>query len=184
MRSMTDFMCELENILRLHAARYPQMEPQDAVKLIWQNEFGCGHLIRDVESCMRMLRREYETLPPNAAKLPPEPIGNGLVRVYLGAVPPEKLDVLGQVFVRSAELSGGGGATLSQKLELLRRLTEQGSMCFSTTALEAYLEPYVAAGCPMVSHSPTYRAAYAPAYRVICRELAGPFMENPCMEHG
>lgn len=172
-------MCEMEQILRLHAARYPKMEPQDAVKLIWQNEFGCGHLIRDVESCRQMLRREYESLPANAAGLPPEPIGNGLVRVYLAAVPPEKLEALGQAFVRSAALSGGGGACLSQKLELLRELTRQGGMCFTSDALEAYLRPYLAAGCPMVSHSPAYRAAYAPAYRVICDQLAEPFSECP-----
>ena len=39
-------------ILASHAERYPLMEPTDAVKLIYQNEFGGGHLIRDEESCL------------------------------------------------------------------------------------------------------------------------------------
>ena len=51
----------LPNILLNHAGRYPLMEPTDAVKLIYQNEFGGGHLIQDVDSCLNYLRREYES---------------------------------------------------------------------------------------------------------------------------
>lgn len=49
-------MKELETILRDHASRYPRMEPTDAVKLVYQNEFGGGHLIRNPESCLEALR--------------------------------------------------------------------------------------------------------------------------------
>ena len=45
-------MDDLKQILISHAARYPLMEPTDAVKLIYQNEFGGGHLIRDTEACL------------------------------------------------------------------------------------------------------------------------------------
>ena len=40
-------MEELEIILREHSRRYPEMQATDAVKLIYQNEFSGGHLIRD-----------------------------------------------------------------------------------------------------------------------------------------
>ena len=36
----------LKNILKTHAGRYPETRPRDAVKLIYQNEFGGGHLRR------------------------------------------------------------------------------------------------------------------------------------------
>ena len=55
-------MEELRAILIAHAKRYPLMQPQDAVKLIYQNEFGGGHLIRDEEACLNYLRREYTDL--------------------------------------------------------------------------------------------------------------------------
>ena len=42
-------MEELKAILITHAKRYPLMQPRDAVKLIYQNEFGGGHLIRAVK---------------------------------------------------------------------------------------------------------------------------------------
>ena len=49
----------MEQVLRSHAEKYPLMEPKDAVKLIYQNVFGGGHLIRDPEACGAALRREY-----------------------------------------------------------------------------------------------------------------------------
>ena len=51
-------MEELRAILIAHAKRYPLMQPTDAVKLIYQNEFGGGHLIRDEQACLNYLRRE------------------------------------------------------------------------------------------------------------------------------
>ena len=37
----------IQNILIEHNQRYPHMVIQDFVKLIYQNEFGGGHLISD-----------------------------------------------------------------------------------------------------------------------------------------
>ena len=42
-------MQELERILKDHAARYPQMEAVDYLKLVYQNEFGGGHLVPEGE---------------------------------------------------------------------------------------------------------------------------------------
>ena len=36
---------ETEKLLRTHATQYPLSEPCDAVKLLYQNEFGGDHLI-------------------------------------------------------------------------------------------------------------------------------------------
>ena len=74
----------LEDILLQHLERYPQMEPQDAVKLIYQQEFGPGHLIRDEKKALEFLRQEMagagEPLPGEALY---ESIGNGLCRLNL-----------------------------------------------------------------------------------------------------
>ena len=55
------------------------------------------------------------------------------------------------------------------KLEVLISLTADGVFTFDADALNAYLSEYKAAGYPAVSHSPEYRQAYNPAYRVILR---------------
>ena len=160
----------METILRIHAMKYPLMEPTDAVKLLYQNEFGGGHLIRDEEKCLSYLCREYESqIQTNEPLL--EDIGNGLVRVNLRALDahgysPEQL---GRDFIRSAAAHRGDLNSFLKKLELLRTLTGEGVFSFSLRELEDYLLPYREAGYPMVSHSETYRAAYAPAYRIVLK---------------
>ena len=160
-------MEELEKILREHVKRYPLMQPTDAVKLIYQNEFGGGHLIRDEQAVLNYLRREYESVEKDSAMPLYEDIGNGIVRVNLAAVKPEDLDQLGRDFIRSAAEHTGTRERFLQKLDVLRQLTEAGHFGFGMIEIESYLSEYIKSGCPMVSHSEQYRQNYAPAYRVI-----------------
>ena len=160
-------MEELRAILIAHAKRYPLMQPTDAVKLIYQNEFGGGHLIREVEACLNYLRREYADLEKDPTVPLYEDIGNGIIRVNLAAVKDEDLEQLGQDFIASAAKHKGTLDSFLHKLEVLRMLTEEGVFTFDTNALSAYLSEYKAAGYPAVSHSPKYREVYNPAYRII-----------------
>ena len=159
----------MKSILLAHAAKYPMMEPTDAVKLIYQNEFGGGHLIRDEEACLNFLRREYESTPQNPDQPLLEEIGNSMVRVNLAALDAHRLSVsdLGAAFLRSAASHRGSMPSFREKLSVLMELTREGKMPFSPAALDAYMSDYEEAGFPSVSHSGTYRAAYHPAYRVV-----------------
>ena len=87
-------MEELRAILIAHAKRYPLMQPRDAVKLIYQNVFGGGHLIRDEQACLNYLRKEYADLEKDPAAPLYEDIGNGIVRVNLAALKEENLEQL------------------------------------------------------------------------------------------
>ena len=160
-------MEELRAILITHAKRYPLMQPTDAVKLIYQNEFGGGHLIRDEEACLNYLRREYTSVAKDPTVPLYEDIGNGIIRVNLAAVKPEDLEQLGRAFIDSAAKHKGTMDRFLNKLEVLRKLANEGVFNFDTNALNAYLSEYEAAGYPAVSHSPEYRQAYKPAYRII-----------------
>ena len=160
-------MLEIIEILQAHAARYPAMEPTDAVKLIYQNEFGGGHMIRDPESCLAYLRREYAMTPKETDRELLEQIGNGIVRVHLSQLPEDRLEDLGQAFLRSAAQQQGSMASFLQKLNILRQLCHEGQFAFDNKALETYLAAYAEAGYPAVSHSDAYRAAYGPAYRIV-----------------
>jgi hypothetical protein len=160
-------MEELKAILIAHAKRYPLMQPTDAVKLIYQNEFGGGHLIRDEQACLNYLRREYTSVAKDPTVPLYEDIGNGIIRVNLAAVKPEDLEQLGRAFIDSAAKHKGTMDRFLNKLEVLRKLANEGVFNFDTNALNAYLSEYEAAGYPAVSHSPEYRQAYKPAYRII-----------------
>lgn len=119
-------MEELKQILIAHAKRYPLMQPSDAVKLIYQNEFGGGHLIRDEQACLAFLRREYDSITKDPNMPLYEEIGNGIVRIHLAAVKPEDLEQLGRDFVDSAARHKGAMDSFIHKLDVLRKLTEEG----------------------------------------------------------
>lgn len=161
----------MNTILLDHARRYPLMEPTDAVKLLYQSEFGGGHLIRDEQACLARLQEEYRSTVQSQDIPLCEDIGSGMVRINLGAmdaagIPPQ---VLGQIFLRSARTVRGSMDGFQKKLELLTELTREGNMPFSLPALVDYLKRYEAAGFPPVSHSEVYRNAYHPAYRVVAK---------------
>ena len=145
------------------------MQPRDAVKLIYQNEFGGGHLIRDEEACLNYLRREYADLEKDPTAPMYEDIGNGIVRVNLAAVREEALEQLGQDFIASAAKHKGTLDSFLNKLEVLQTLTTEGVFAFDLDALNTYLSEYKAAGYLAVSHSEQYRQAYKPSYRVILK---------------
>lgn len=165
-------MDELEKILRIHAKMYPEMQPADAVKLIYQNEFGGGHLIRDKEACRNYLHKEYVSVEHDPASARYTEIGNQIIRVNLSSLSESELDWLGNAFIRSAWEHTGSLETFLGKLQTLRQLTQKSVFGFSVEQLEIYLREYEAAGFPAVSHSLTYRKAYSPAYRIILKKYA------------
>lgn len=164
-------MVELSHILLVHRDQYPLMEPADAVKLIYQNEFGCGHMITDPSTCLSNLRQEYREAKKAPTALRWEPIGNGFVRIYLSSLTETELEALGQAFLHTGATHHGSRAQFLQKLEVLRALTAQGQLPFDLSALDAYLTAYARSGYPAVSHSDAYRNAYHPAYRVVLQSF-------------
>lgn len=169
---------QLRETLTAHAGRYPALGPQDAVKLIYQNEFGGGHLIADPAQSLERLRTEYIGVSHDPSALLAEDIGNGLMRIHLVGLDPEEypLEALNRDFVRSAALHQGGMDAFLEKLGVLRQLAAEGAFGFSAGELEGWLKSYIASGCPAVSHSQGYREAYRPAYRVVMRSACLPLM--------
>lgn len=167
-------MSELREVLITHFARYPEMQPQDAVKLIYQNEFGAGHLVADENQALERLEREYRTLK-NDQSLPLfEDIGNGLCRINLKALDEREvpLPVLNRLFVLGAAQVLGTAADFEEKLRVLKNMAGGGNAPFLQDNLDQYLKAYDLSGCPAVSHSCKYKKLYMPSYRVIPRRYS------------
>ena len=160
---------ELRSILMAHMSKYPLMRPADAVKLIYQNEFGGGHMICDADASLLRLKSEHASVHHDISAPLFEDIGNGMVRVMLTAIDTRKypLERLNSDFIFSAAHHRGDTAAFLCKLKTLRRVTDDGVFGFSGAELDKYLSEYADLGYPPVSHSPEYREAYNPAYRVI-----------------
>ncbi len=71
------------------------------------------------------------------------------------------------MFIRSAVDVAGDKERFRCRLEFLKDSYDMLKTEFSFEELNEYLAKYIAAGCPMVSHSEIYRQAYKPAYRVV-----------------
>lgn len=169
----------LKGILTIHANKYPEMTPTDAVKLIYQNEFGPGHLIRNRDHAFEYLKAEYDCTDSTAGCLI-EHIGNGIVRVYLSEFKARGLDlnVLFDAFCESAEEVKGNVESLKEKLEILKKLAEVNIFKFSVSELCDYLCAYEAAGYPMVSHSEVYKEHYHPSYRIVTENLFNTYFKE------
>lgn len=148
--------------------KYPLSQPQDIVKLLYQREFGPAHAVANPEAAKRFLLGEYSSTIQEEGVLC-EYIGGGYARLLLSrldanGVTPEEA---AELFVKSAAPAGDKSAFAEMLLELARDPFIAGLM----PGLPGYIADHVAAGCPAVHHSERYRAAYAPAYRVIRAEL-------------
>ncbi len=164
-----DFLEDFEKILLYHFEKYPLMTPVDAVKLCYQSAFGCGHLVKNKDFALSMLKKEIDETTQELDAQLFEPIGEEYVRLDL-----HKAKALGiseekiaKIFIESA--NSGEKTELEPKIEVLKKLAKEGKTPFSEKSFLEYLSGYKG---EMVSHSEEYRKAYAPAYRVVLKKLS------------
>lgn len=149
-------MLELQEIIAQHCAKYPGMQVQDVVKLTYQNEFGCEHLLTDAAQCLASIQEEQKAAQPD---VPYMLIGNGLCRLHLSCgLKPETICAM---VLHTAHTHHGAMERFLKKLMLVESR-------FGVDCLQAYR----AEGCPSVHHSNVYRDMYHPSYRVVKAEYA------------
>ena len=157
----------------MHYKKYPAMQAEDIFKLLYQNEFGPGHMIKSAQDSLDMILKEASALTPQArGHEAREPIGNGLCRLYLSALrhglSPEELN---RVFVATANRVRGSAGGFEEKAAVFIKICQEGLLPFDPGEASGLLEAYRAAGYPPMRHSARYRQAYAPAYRVVDESL-------------
>lgn len=160
---------DLHTVLIQHLLRYPKMQPCDAVKLVFQNEFGGGHLIGNKEQSLEYLKKEYAAVQKIKDAALIEDIGNHMFRLNLKAVNVNELPLekIIDIFVLSANASIGCIENFIEKLQTLREAVSGNIFEFSFAEFDFYLNEYKKSGYPVVSHSSIYREEYHPAYRVV-----------------
>lgn len=160
----------MEKILLEHFRRYPAMQIADMVKLLYQSEFGGGHMVQSEEDSLRRLRAECESCP-EGDKVRFESIGGRLCRMYLARELPLSAEKLNRAFVQAASRQKGSVEAFEKKLDILGGLCRSEELPFSLQELEEYCGKYRAMGFPPVSHSEIYRRCYRPAYRVVSCDI-------------
>lgn len=161
-----------------HIAKYPLMQIQDVAKLMFQSEFGGGHMIADEQRSLKRIQEEYQTVLEQGWNYENamEPIGNGMCRMYLNCLNQGlKAEVLNQMFVISANNKIGSIVALEEKIETFLNACKNQTFAFSYTEATIFMEAWKEKGYPAMSHSDVYREAYHPAYRVMEMGLAKVF---------
>lgn len=160
----------MKNIILEHVKKYPLMEIRDIAKLIYQSEFGGGHMIPNPQISLKRIQEEYHSLKSEAFAVSSvvENIGNGLARIYLSCLNHGiSAEVLNEMFVHSANNKKGTIAGLEEKIELVISMCQNGLLPYYSEDMLNFFKEWKANGYPAMSHSETYRQNYHPAYRVI-----------------
>ena len=156
------------DIILKHLASYPRMQLQDIAKLLYQSEFGGGHMIADAKKSLGCIRSEFESLKDSPHSPIIETIGDGMCRIYLSCLNHGMTaEVLNEIFVQCANHKEGSIANLEKKIELFLGICEKNETPYRIGEANHFFADWKKKGYPMMRHSEIYRETYQPAYRVI-----------------
>lgn len=150
--------------IETHCALHPAMQPQDLLKAVHQSVFGCGHLVRSADDAQSFLTQEARQAPMRSGPWI-ELLGDAFCRVDLDILRAQGLSpaTLTRLFYLSADSPCGS----AQEADALLTTLSERPLPFPAQSFARASDVWRAAGFPALRHTPEYRAAYAPAYRVI-----------------
>jgi len=173
----------LQATLLRHAARYPLMQPQDLVKLLYQREFGGEHFIKNPQQSLAVLQKEVEErgseleleLISELASVPLElmaaceSLGNGVSRLHLNKMQADDalLAAVNRIFVAGARHARGSSGAFEAALNEVGQWVQGGHMPFGEDQWRSFLKEHRENGRPILHHSDGYRSAYRPSYRLV-----------------
>lgn len=153
--------------------KYPKLQIQDIIKLIYQSSFGCEHLLIDKQLSYQKFCKEWESIIPKQTELLSD-IGNGYCRINLKhskAIGLDK-DLIFKIFCLSSEKCKMENKIFYQEIEILKRMCEKNMLRFSTDEIDEFLSKWISDGCRPVSHTSVYKENYHPSYRVVLKQYA------------
>ena len=167
----------MRDLLLAHAARYPLMEATDYAKLIYQSAFAGGHLIASREAALNRLADEINAPGGDGFAPLTEPIGGGLRRLYLA--PARRMGLRAEticgLFVETAASYKPDPARFERGMDELASLCRDGALSADPREIADLRRAAHETNYAPFSHSPRYREAYHPAYRLVgedfCRYL-------------
>jgi hypothetical protein len=161
----------VNQLLSQHLRRYPRMELADIYKLLHQAAMGAGHAVDDAAAAWRRLEAEAARLGAGPADPLADPISpdGQLARIHLRAylAAGHDLRALYDAFLETARARAPDPDKLAKFCGCLGDLGDAGGIPFTRAQVEAFMAGIAAQGYPVVHHSPAYRDAYSPAYRVV-----------------
>lgn len=160
-----------DTILLDHIRRYPAMQLVDIYKLVYQASLGSQHAIEDPAKAQRWLDEELASLGPGPAESLLDPIApdGSILRVHLRPFLKQggNTDFLLKAFVSTSNEYRNPVTMFESYWEKFLHLVDEGKMPFSSAEARAFWHAMSALNYPVSHHSPAFKSAYFPAYRVV-----------------
>jgi len=160
-----------QQILLAQARMRPRWQLQDVYKLAFQAALGSEHAAPSESAARQWLEGEVAALgtDPREPKLEPISPHGQIARVNLRpyVAAGGSLDALLGAFLRTAATWQGNRETLRQYLQLAHDLMVRGELAFPPAEAGTCFGQLADQGFPPAHHTPVYREAYQPAYRVV-----------------
>lgn len=167
-------MTNLKQLLSNNYKKYPKSDIQDVFKLLYQAEFGCGHLVRNYENNFEMLKKEWENTAISEEEDLVEDIGNGYVRINISAAKREciSIDLFQRVFIKSSLKQDGIIENFLHSISEFKNICMENGYIESCHEIDNMIIKWENDNYPIFSHTEKYREEYKPAYRVVLRKYA------------
>ncbi len=164
-------MDKLKQTVLEHIKKYPEMELQDILKMLFQNEFGPKHLAENEIECFKSLSTEINSIDYNENEELFEDIGCDALRLNLKAIPVgTDLNYINKIIVNSASEFCGTNEKLVVKFGLLVVMAENQEIPFDIERVRKETNAFAKNGFKPISHSEVYKENYSPSYRVISKK--------------
>ncbi len=164
----------IEKYILEHIERYPEMELSDIIKLIYQSEFGGGHMIKNPKASLERLIKECREADTDISEEYPlywEKIGGHMGRLFLKGIERHlELSTVNQLFINTAQKVTSSVPAFEEKLSELRQMCQNGMIPFESELLDEWIRVYREKGYPLFRHSELFRRRYHPSYRVISED--------------
>ncbi|MBL7095783.1 hypothetical protein ISS22_17685 [candidate division KSB1 bacterium] len=149
----------------------PNFSIQDAYKLIYQGNFGVAHILKNKDHARQFLKNEIDSIEKsdNEPLIEHISISTNLVRINLRPFKKSgsSIDTLFEIMTRSVEETKQDKKRFLKQWREFRMAVIQEKLKFDVQELETFDLKVKAENYPAVHHSPGYRKANKPAYRVV-----------------
>ena len=174
---------EVFNLLISHLNRYPDMDVQDVYVLLYQGAMGAYYYSDDAKEFEARLEREWEETEPNENQALWEAIrpDGALVRAHIAPMKVRgiKHQALSTLCLWTASIFNGDKQDLLKGWETFSHLCSDNRCAkFSISEVNEFTTWLTENDYPILRHTPAYRAAYQPHYRVLKREFLSVLMEG------
>ena len=169
-------------LLKFHQQTKENFSIQDTYKLIYQGVFGVAHILENPDVAKQYLAKEMNTIEGINSEQLVEiiSVSGDMVRINLRPFKKSggSVEKLFEIMTRSAEETRGDMEKFLNQWGEFKQAVIQGKLNFNIQELEKFDNKVKAENYPAVHHSPGYRKANRPAYRVVKKRIFLEYFPN------